>query len=90
MSGHTSGPWDVEIDKHGEVTVYESVTLQNTDICKMGGNSNGGINARLISAAPCLLEALQQIMLDIDSDHGTGYDWNKARAAIRKATGEKQ
>ena len=46
-------------------------------------------NARLIAAAPELLEALQSCL-----DHGcmTGADWvsDKAQAAIAKATGEPQ
>lgn len=42
--------------------------------------------AKLIAAAPDLLDALQSIMEDMDSEHGTEYDYNKARAAIKKAT----
>ncbi len=44
-------------------------------------------NAHLIIAAPYLLEALQSIIEDIDSEFGTDCDYNKARAAIAKATG---
>ena len=33
-----------------------------------------------------LLDALQSIIADIDSPWGTDYDYNKARAAIAKAT----
>jgi len=35
-----------------------------------------------------LLEALKEIIADMDSDFGTGYDYDKARAAIAKAQGE--
>jgi hypothetical protein len=34
-----------------------------------------------------LLEALKSILEDMDSEHGTDYDYAKARAAIAKATG---
>lgn len=37
-----------------------------------------------------LLEALEEIIADMDSDFGTGYDYDKARAAIARATGETQ
>jgi hypothetical protein len=42
-------------------------------------------NARLISAAPELLEALQEMLLGADA---MGWSATKARAAIAKATGE--
>jgi hypothetical protein len=42
-------------------------------------------DARLISAAPELLAALQGV---IDALGGEGFDWCPARAAIAKATGE--
>ena len=42
---------------------------------------------QLIAAAPDLLDALQSIIEDIDSEFGTDCDYNKARAAIAKATG---
>ena len=42
---------------------------------------------QLIAAAPDLLNALQSIIDDIDSEFGTDCDYNKARAAIAKATG---
>lgn len=62
MSKHTPGPWEPITDKHGEVVVYEAVTRANLDICKMGGNTNDGANARLIAAAPDLLEALKGLL----------------------------
>lgn len=52
-------------------------------------------NARLIAAAPCLLEALQEVMswiYDWDPDFTFENEWDgteiKARAAIEKATGD--
>jgi hypothetical protein len=42
------------------------------------------VNARLIAAAPDLLEALQSA---VDALGGECHDWGPARAAIAKATG---
>ena len=89
MNMHTPGPWAVEVDKHGEVTVYEAVTLQNIDICKMGGNTNDGSNARLIHAAPDLLAALEvanEALCDLPLMDSRIV---QIRAAIAKATGVK-
>lgn len=50
-------------------------------------------NARLISAAPDLLEALSEMvsMMDSGEEHGTGSQWHtKAKAAIAKAKGEQK
>lgn len=45
---------------------------------------------RLHSLNSKLLEALESIIEDIDSDFGTGYDYSNARAAIAAATVSKQ
>jgi len=68
MSGHTPGPWEVEVDKSGEVTVYEAVTRENIDICTMGGNTNDGSNGRLVASAPDLLQALKLALAALDGD----------------------
>jgi hypothetical protein len=103
MSGHTTGPWEVEVDKSGEVTVYEAVTRENIDICTMGGNTNDGRNARLIAAAPELLNALKLALAALDGEVDnapispavarSAQAWMRAkfgdaaRAAIAKAEG---
>ena len=84
---HTPGPWAIEVDKTGEVTVYEAVTLQNVDICKLGGNTNDGSNARLIAAAPNLLAAAQAMVavFAVGFESGASPAVDYARAAIAKA-----
>ena len=68
------------------------------ELCKTGFNApeNGapGVhvryhNAQLIAAAPELLEALQDALHMYDK-HGEYPEWDFARAAIKKALGEKQ
>jgi ABC-type Fe3+-hydroxamate transport system substrate-binding protein len=89
---HTPGPWEVEVDKSGEVTVYEAVTRENIDICTMGGNTNDGSNGRLVASAPDLLEALKVASKAIREYRNQGAPtayWDdveaQANAAIAKA-----
>lgn len=96
---HTPGPWWVDDFGNGDVRVGADPVKGmpppfvdgRTFICKMYQKDERGIdakaNAQLIASAPELLEALQCIMEDIDSEFGTNYDYKKARAAIAKATG---
>lgn len=83
---HTPGPWHV--DDAGRDTY---VTSDHEHICRLEGNtlSADKANARLIAAAPELLDALQKIpqrYLD-DMDAHTPGITNLIRAAIAKATG---
>jgi hypothetical protein len=94
MNKHTPGPWHVFKDssiysKHADYTLAEMVagmTVEEWDA-----------NARLMAAAPELLEALQSFLNWSDSVY-YGEDTrrelvrakDKARAAIVKATGEQQ
>lgn len=98
MSKHTPGPWAVDADAYPIFIYSESETwplideLGNEEGCKGAFIANTGdnkANARLIAAAPDLLEALKD-MLDGHEDACTGYGEgaaDKARAAIAKATG---
>jgi hypothetical protein len=98
MTQHTPGPWTVErlAGKKGEKYVW------------MGGEYMGGHaiatvhdriperaedNARLIAAAPELLEALQGMLANAPAPKGIGKDYSyilyreAAKTAIAKATG---
>ena len=88
MSGATPGPWDCtgcmfpDDDMGG---VYYRVQAD--------GIVASGANARLIAAAPDLLEALESLMptFALFERHGMRYDPEQvdaARAAIAKARGE--
>jgi hypothetical protein len=84
MSKHTKGPWHVFKDssiysKHADYTLAEIVAGMTDEECDA--------NARLIAAAPELLEALQRLCAD---ELHTQEKWNNARAAIAKATGEQK
>ena len=86
MSKHTPGPWFSQYDDNGFYEIgSESVTF--TLAFTYGEGDTDEANARLIAAAPDLLEALQDVLLELESI-GPMEKIDRARAAIAKATGE--
>ena len=83
MSKHTPGPWRIGTPPpNGEQTIGTQHGLM-VAVVTTGSGVPTKANARLIAAAPELLEALQEIVNAADGDAGL----KKARAAIAKATG---
>lgn len=101
MSKHTPGPWAVDADAYPIFIYSESETwplideLGNEEGCKGAFIANTGdnkANARLIAAAPELLEALQAIVKSLVDQDDEGMiehaqQMIDARVAIAKATG---
>jgi hypothetical protein len=98
MNKHTPGPWQVGMafDNYGttEIAIEHMTTAGNLIIAvALDGLQGQDANARLIAAAPDLLEALMLMrnrFLDTEGNHG---QWEQeatdaADAAIAKATGE--
>jgi hypothetical protein len=82
---HSQGPWHCH-----KTTVKNSAGDWIAD-CEMhhisyakGSRDEREANARLISAAPELLAALQAVVAISDRKHDA---WDEAKAAIAKATG---
>lgn len=77
---HTPGPWYLNIDT---VHIRKGVSIQpvthHMDV-------QGMADARLIAAAPALLENLRQLCELLES---IGHDCTPARESIAKATGVK-
>ena len=95
MSKHTPGPWEfVDSALVGPKIDEKPIWLRPVILRSETGVQ--GANARLIAAAPELLEALGTLLNrleDIGGEHVTGMegvdaDLMKANAAIAKATGE--
>ena len=88
MSKHTAGPWlytQEGVDAFGIVkpdghSVVHLVALHNSTSAR-----ELPANARLIAAAPDLLEALQDM---VEIAEAQGHRVTKARAAITKAKGD--
>jgi hypothetical protein len=80
MSKHTPGPWEALKNNYGQVLIV--VRSTNDFVCAVPDECEA--DARLISAAPDLLEALKRVC-----SHGyrSSPDWDNARAAIAKAEG---
>lgn len=91
MSKHTPGPWKVIPVKTGYYIDSRCGPVADTmDFDDEYGSIESEANARLIAAAPDLLEAARAL-LDLAERHG----WlhvavNAARAAIAKAEGEEE
>ena len=86
---HTPGPWTLDDRGYKYIVHKPGDGYITRDICRMDSSTMAAFaqeaNARLIAAAPDLLEALKMLL------GSTSYDPNaacKARAAIAKATGD--
>lgn len=82
-NAHTPGPWELRQAENGKVSIYPVGGPY-----RVADSYDGLGNARLIAAAPALLEALEALVkaghtLNADSSMMTA-----ARAAIAKAKGE--
>jgi hypothetical protein len=86
MSKHTPGPWNVghEDENTGEIEVISDGRPYVCLVLPGAIDEVTPANARLIAAAPELLEALQRL----DKNGHTQATWEFALRAIAKATGE--
>lgn len=94
MSKHTPGPWFVN-DRYKQTKYIEARIgggmLQEVAACgPTEVREQQEANARLIAAAPDLLDALEDALCFLAMNGGYDYATNKARVAIAKATGEEK
>lgn len=99
MSGHTPGPWRVAgkqsgiivaPDGRGTVQIGRVGDFRDAELLRFE-RDRWSADARLIAAAPELLESLMAMVRDFGSDQEDmdGADViDRARAAIAKATGK--
>lgn len=87
MSGHTPGPWTVEADSLGFPTKVTAQGFYGSQalIARTFGVLS---NARLIAAAPELLEACKRLVERAAEDNPDDWAFIEAEAAIAKAEGK--
>ena len=95
---HTPGPWQISRTRGGKngtsLTIWRndegpnSSEETNTNWSWIAQHIHSEADARLIAAAPELLEALEMAQLWLDYDGR--YDMQKINAAIAKAKGESE
>lgn len=91
MSNHTPGPWMIRAERYRYIHVYaHGGGIAHLDTV----DGEGMANARLIAAAPDLLEVLEELLSMCQRqedfhDDGDGCMFERASAAIAKARGEK-
>jgi outer membrane PBP1 activator LpoA protein len=102
MSSFTPGPWRIDETAHHDCGYGRSsntIVGKNGEPVVLFDPSDGeyaealdprSADALLIAAAPELLEALKEMLAysGIIEERDTNYATNKARAAIKKATGK--
>jgi hypothetical protein len=86
---YTPGPWTIQGSSINSVELRKNIAMYQRDISSMDEEHQG--NARLIAAAPELLEALRELLALLEEHQGeaqwyTHGHYNHARAAIIKAT----
>ena len=97
MSKHTPGPWLIAesvVSRHAVTNMRrirsKNEGLEHGAVCDVYGIQDGSeasANARLIAAAPDLLDALIEIVSADDAHELTQKHIESARAAITRATG---
>ena len=81
---HTPGPWSISTDREATGVIYALRGFEWDDICVITPRCEAAANARLIAAAPEMLEALEYAIVQVpELANVPGID-----AAIRKARGE--
>jgi hypothetical protein len=91
MAAHTPGPWEIDgdwiITADAGIPICELPLDNEVEWGAPDLIAEVKSTARLISAAPDLLAALQELVGQRDAHFHTVPAWDAARAAIAKATG---
>lgn len=82
---HTEGPWHVWSEQYPRVGPTHNCTVAGVFACPSGDQQ---ANARLIAAAPEMLEALKSAMQCLEDFVGDGPTYRMVKAAIVKAEGK--
>ena len=90
MSNHAPAPWSLYCNNKDEFVVRK-MHPETKELCQIA-KVNGYENARLIAAAPELLEALENLVslceAGLNKEYNIEAELSEPRAAIAKATGD--
>lgn len=90
MSAHTPGPWHLVLwNRSIERIKYQPAEVQiGVKTLRVGNGADSDADARLIAAAPDLLEALKLVLeVGLADENGAGAASDAIHAAIAKAEG---
>lgn len=88
MSKHTPGPWHANPYVHASVHGF-AVYADRICMDKLADEIQSEANARLIAAAPELLEALKQAVNLLETEVRPAWEQTHFRKIIAKAEGER-
>lgn len=84
LQKHTEGPWHVWNEQFPRIGPTHNCTVAGVFACPVGDQQ---ANAKLLAAAPEMLEALKSAMQCLDDFVGDGPTYRMVKAAIAKAEG---
>jgi hypothetical protein len=90
MSNHTPGPWNITADGLNIKSISLDKIIADCDLGEIADIEESRLNARLIAAAPDLLDALQEIWNSSCTNTSIGPSraaFLKAQKALAKAGG---
>lgn len=92
MGKYTKGPWKAELDAYPVYVYAEPSQLIVCDVRKVSGDKRPRreANARLIAAAPTLLEACQALLASGIAEYADGWycEWCDRHAPKHELSGE--
>ena len=98
MIKHTQGPWSIELDHASNTSEFIRARIDGemhdiaSLLCDETGNASA--NARLIAAAPAMLDALHEALAMLnDPDADTADAWrvqSRIESVIAKAIGQEE
>ncbi len=84
---HTPGPWKVSVDRE---TIVDANGYYVSKVARIGNTKENQANARLIAAAPALLEAVEYLIDECEKGHESSFiDMELPYKALAQADGRR-
>lgn len=85
MKSHTPGPWSVLQHEEGDIVILDKTRGTLAEIFAVNDTRDQETpqaNARLIAAAPEILDALNMFITDCQDCRLSGPDWSELRSTV--------